>query len=207
MSTPDNTIPPGYWKDAQGNLIPETKIKEIEKLRHELVTTLCQLAEAQSQELSKFKLHAMTEVASFIALSLDRYNVKTGGTKGNINITSFDGRYKLVRQMAENIVFGEELMAAKALIDECIHEWSAGVNDNLKVMVGHAFQTDKEGKINTGRVLSLRSYEIEDPKWERAMDAIADSMKVAGTKPYIRFYKRDETTLEYKPIVLDAAAA
>lgn len=199
-------IPPGYWQDAQGNLIPESKVKEIEKLRHELVTRLCQLAEATSGDLAKFKLNTMTEVASFIALSLDQYGVKTGGNKGNVTLTTFDGRYRLVRQMSENIVFGEQLMAAKELIDQCVHEWAQGANDNIRALVNHAFQTDKEGKINTGRVLSLRRLNINDPKWQQAMQAIADSMQTASTKPYVRFYKRDETTLEYKPIVLDAAA-
>lgn len=207
MSTPENTVPAGYWKDAQGNLTPESKVKEIDKLRTELVAKLCQMAEQQAAGLKEFKLHTMSEVAAFVAISLDQYGVKTGGNKGNITLTTYDGQYKIVRQMAENIVFGEQLMAAKELIDECIRAWSAGVNDNLRVMVSHAFQTDSQGKINTGRVLGLRRYKIEDEKWKLAMDAIDDSIQVAGTKPYIRFYKRDEATLEYKPIVLDAAAA
>ena len=67
------------------------------------------------------------------------------------------------------------------------------------------FQTDKEGKINTGRVLGLRRLEIRDPKWQSAMDAIADSMQTVGSKPYVRFYKRSEATGEYLPIILDVA--
>ncbi len=199
-------IPNGYWQDAQGNLIPETKIKEIDKLRHELVTHLCELALAQSKDLVKFKADTMTEVASFVALSLDQYGVKTGGNKGNVTLTSFDGQYKLVRQMQDHIVFGEQLMAAKALIDECVHEWATDANDNIKALVNHAFQTDKEGKINTSRVLSLRRLSITDPKWLDAMAAIGDSMQTASTKPYVRFYKRHEQSGEYLPIALDVAS-
>jgi hypothetical protein len=102
-------------------------------------------------------------------------------------------------------VFGEQLMAAKALIDECVHEWSQGANDNIMALVNHAFQTDKEGKINTGRVLALRRLDIKDDKWQSAMQAIADSMQTASTKPYIRFYKRNDATGEYLPINLDVA--
>lgn len=205
-TTQDTTIPHGYWKDAQGNLVPDSKVKDIDKLRTELVTRLCQMAEAQAAGLKEFKLTTMTEVAAFVAISLDQYGVKTGGNKGNVTLTTFDGQYKLVRQMAENIVFGEQLMAAKELIDECVHEWSAGSNDNVKALINHAFQTDKEGKINTGRVLGLRRLDIKDAKWEQAMQAIADSMQTQSTKPYIRFYKRDDSGM-YQPIVLDAAAA
>lgn len=200
------TIPAGYWKDAQGNLIPESKIKDIDRLRHELVTRLCQLAEVQAAGLKKFKADTMTEVASFVALSLDQYGVKTGGNKGNVTLTSFDGKYKLVRQMQDHIVFGEQLMAAKVLIDECVHEWSAAANDNIKALVNHAFQTDKEGKINTSRVLGLRRLDITDPKWLNAMAAISDSMQTASSKPYVRFYTRCERTGEYLPIALDVAA-
>ena len=164
------------------------------------------MAELQSAGLRKFKLEAMTEVAAFVAISLDQYGVRAGGDKGNVTLTTFDGRYRIVRQMQDRITFGEQLMAAKALIDECVLEWAEGASDNIRALVSHAFQTDKEGKINTGRVLSLRRLSIRDPKWLRAMDAIADSMQTASTVPYVRFYRRDEATGENQAITLDLAA-
>ena len=202
----ESTIPTGYWQDAQGNLIPEGKIKAIDKLRDQLVRELCDQARQQSETLARFKLLCMTEVTNFVALSMNQYGVKTGGSKGNITLTSFDGKYKLVRQMQDRIVFGEQLMAAKELIDQCVHAWSEGSNDNVKALIGHAFQTDKEGKINTARVLGLRRLDIRDATWEQAMRAIADSIQTASTKPYIRFYQRDERSGEYLPISLDVAA-
>lgn len=201
------TTHPGYWADASGNLIPETKVKQIDQVRNQLVYDLCRMAEVESRALSGFKLTAMNEVASFAALSMEQYGVKTGGDKGNITLLSYDGKYKVTRQMQDKITFGEQLMAAKALIDECVHEWAANANDNIKALVNHAFQTDKEGKINTGRVLGLRRLDIRDKKWQLAMQAIADSMQTASTKPYIRFYKRCERTQEYLAISLDVAGA
>ena len=202
----ETTIPPGYWKNAAGNLIPESKVKDIDKLRHQVVTDLCQMAKQRRDGLAEFKLKAMQEVAALVSTSMEQYGVKSGGEKGNVTLTSFDGKYKLVRQMQDRIVFGEQLMAAKALIDECVHEWSQGANDNIKALVNHAFQTDKEGKINTGRVLGLRNLAIADEAWQQAMQAIADSMQTASTTPYVRFYERDEGTGEYRAISLDVAA-
>lgn len=204
METQD--IPAGYWRDANGNLIPESKVKDIDKLRHEVVTALCKAAEQHQAGLRSYKLHAMQEVGALVATSLEQYGVKTGGDKGNVTLTSFDGEYKVVRSMQDKIVFGEQLMAAKALIDQCVHEWAQGASDNIKALVNHAFQTDREGKINTGRVLGLRRLDIKDPKWLSAMQAIADSMQTASTKPYVRFYKRSATTGEYVAISLDMAA-
>ena len=205
MATP-STIPPGYWQDASGNLIPESKVKDIDKLRHQVVTDLCEMAKQRRDGLAEFKAKAMQEVAALVATSMEQYGVKTGGEKGNVTLTSFDGKFKLVRQMQDRLVFGEQLLAAKALIDECVHAWSAGANDNIRALVNHAFQTDKEGKINTGRVLGLRSLDIQDEAWKQAMQAIADSTKTASTTPYVRFYERDEGTGEYRAISLDVAA-
>lgn len=202
----EKTNHPGYWEDANGALIPVSKIKEIDKDRSKTVTDLCEQAEAESARLMGFKTAAMHAVTEFIERSLAEYDVKHGGKKGNVTLVSFNGMYKIVRQMQETITFDERLQAAKALIDECIQSWSKGSNANIKVLVNDAFQVDQQGKISTGRVLGLRRLDIDDAKWLDAMRAIGDSMKVASTKPYIRFYKRDETTGEYFPINLDVAA-
>ena len=64
---------------------------------------------------------------------------------------------------------------------------------------------DKEGKINTGRVLSLRRLDIDDDRWKRAMDAISDSIQTVGSKSYVRLYERIGDSEEYVPISLDIA--
>lgn len=200
------TIPPGYWESANGDLVPESRITEIDKLRHQVVTDLCQMAEKHQAQLIQLKVQAMQDVAAFVSTSLEEYGVKTGGEKGNVTLMSFDGRYKLQRSMQEYIAFGEQLMAAKALIDECVREWAPGANDKIMALITHAFQTDKAGKINTGRVLGLRRLKIDDVKWRKAMDAISDSTQTISTKAYVRFYKRDDATGEYLPISLDMAS-
>lgn len=203
--TEEQELPKGYWRDANGSLVPLSKIKDIDKLRHQRVTQLCDAAKAASQALLAFKLMAMQQVQEFVETSLAEYDVKHGGKKGNVTLVSFEGRYKIVRAMQETIVFDERLQAAKALIDECIQGWSKGSNANIKVLVNDAFQVDKEGKISTGRVLGLRRHKIDDPKWLMAMTAINDSVKVASTKTYLRFYELDVRSGEYVPISLDVA--
>lgn len=199
-------IPHGYWEDASGALIPISKIKPIDKDRHKVVTELCEAAMQQSATLFGFKTTAMQAVNEFVERSLAEYDVKSGGKKGNVTLNSFDGRFRIIRQMQESISFDERLQAAKALIDECIQGWSKGSNVNIRVLVNDAFQVDREGKISTGRVLGLRRHDIQDETWQRAMKAIGDSMRVASTKPYVRFYLRDDATGEYQPINLDVAA-
>lgn len=206
MSEGKQTVPSGYWQDANGSLVPVSKIKDIDKLRHKCVTDLAEAAKKASGQLVAFKLSAMQAVQEFVDTSLAQYDVAHGGKKGNITLVSFDGRYKIVRAMQDSIVFDERLQAAKALIDECVKTWSKGSNDNIKVLVNDAFQVDKKGTVNTGRILNLRTLKIDDEKWQRAMQAIGDSMKVASTKPYIRFYELDERAGDYVAIPLDVAA-
>jgi Protein of unknown function (DUF3164) len=206
MSNQEQPIPKGYMKNASGALVPEAKVKPIDKLRTMVTTSLCEEAKKLNAHMAGVKLESMRMIDEFVEQSLKEYGVAQGGKKGNITLVSFDGRYKVVRQMAETIVFDERLQAAKALIDECIHVWAKGSNANIKVLVNDAFQVDREGKISTGRVLGLRRLDIKDETWTRAMAAISDSMNVASTKPYVRFYERDERTGEYMPISLDVAA-
>ncbi|MGA0569613.1 DUF3164 family protein [Variovorax sp. VNK109] len=200
------TVPSGYMEDAKGALIPTSKVKPVDKDRDSVVRQLCDMAEQVSADLMAFKTTAMNHVNEFIERSLAEYDAKAGGSKGNVTLHTFDGRYRIVRQMQDTITFDERLQAAKALIDECVKTWSKGSNDNIKVLINDAFQVDKQGQINTGRVLRLRSLQITDERWQRAMEAIGDSMRVASTKPYIRFYKRDDTSGHYFPISLDVAA-
>jgi Protein of unknown function (DUF3164). len=200
------SIPAGYWENAKGNLVPESKVKAIDKLRDQLVKDLCARAEIKSADIGKFKLGTMADVHAFIDTSVEQYGVKAGGKKGNATLMSFDGKKKVVLQMQDRITFGEQLQAAKALIDQCVTRWAANADDNIKVLITDAFQVDKEGLINTGRVLGLLRLEIDDPDWKMAMKAIADSRQVADTKAYIRFYQRSDTSGDWKPISLDMAA-
>ena len=204
--TTENTIPEGYRQDAKGCLVPESMIKPIDRTRDELVRELARQARIVSDGLREFKTRVFADINAFVDLSAEQYDVKLGGKKGNLTLFSFDGAFKVQIAIAEHMVFDERLQAAKHLIDECIIDWSQGSRDEIKVLVQAAFQTDKEGKINTGRVLALRRLDIRDEKWQKAMQAIGESLQVVGSKEYVRIYERIGNTDQYRPISLDVAA-
>ncbi len=201
-----HTIPTGYRQRADGSLVPESMVSDIDKLRDQTIDALFSVAEAEEARLIQIKGQVFDDVEAFIATSHEQYGVKVGGKKGNVTLTSFDGSRKIIRQVQERLVFDERLQAAKILIDECITAWSEGSRDEIKVLVNDAFRVDQEGKINAGRVLGLRRLAIKDAGWLRAMAAISDSVHVDSSKPYIRFYKRNKNTDKYEPISLDFAA-
>ncbi len=198
-------IPAGCRQNAQGHFIPESMIKPIDLERDRLVRHLVDRASELSGELADFKTVAFGDIEAFIELSAEQYGAKLGGKKGNVTLLSFDGRYKIIRAIQEGVAFDERLQAARALIDECLRDWTAGARPEVVTLVNDAFRTDSQGEIRTARVLALRRLEITDERWQRAMQAIGEACQVVGSKSYIRVYERIGDTDQYRPISLDIA--
>ncbi len=193
-------------EDAQGRQVPVSMIKKFDLKRHDLVCSIMQRAFAERERLAEFKQQVWEEIQSFVDESAkDSGAKKLGGKKGNITLTSFDGRYKLIVAVNDGILFNEKLQIAKQLIDECISKWSKNARPELKVLVDDAFNVGKNGLVSTGKVLGLRRLNITDATWRRAMDAITESIQVVSSKTYMRFYERQDDE-SYKQIPLDVAS-
>lgn len=200
-----DAIPKGYLRDAKGRLVPEGMVKPIDQLRDQTVSKIMTAAFDLRSALTAFKQAAFSDIASFVETSADQFEVKIGGDKGNVTLYSFDGRFKVVRAVHDFVRFDERLKAAKALIDECIHDWSEGSREEIKVLINDAFAVDREGDVRASRVLGLRRLNITDARWLRAMQAISESVSVVGSASYIRLYQRVGDTDRYDPVSLDIA--
>lgn len=194
-----------YMKDAMGRLIPMALVPEIDKLRDQTVKGIMTEALKMRDQLGAFKKRIRDDVMTFVDISAGKYGKTWGGKKGNFTLSTFDGTYRLVIAMDDNIYFDERLQIARDIIGECIGRWSEGSRNEIRVLVNDAFQVDKTGKVNTARVLGLRRLEIEDPDWQKAMQAITDSVQITGSKQYLRFYERGDDGA-YRQIPLDVAA-
>jgi len=193
-----------YMRDSQGRLVPLELVKPIDKQRDELVREIVAGAEAIAAQIAAYKSKTFADIQAFVELSAEKYDVNLGGKKGNVTITSYNGDYKVIRAIDEYQTFDERLQVAKQIIDECIRRWSAGSGSEIRALVQDAFQVDKTGRINVKRILGLRKLDIQDEEWLKAMTAISDSLQVAGSKEYLRIYKKD-TAGEYQQISLDVA--
>ena len=193
-------------EDAHGRQVPVSMIKKFDLKRNDLVCSIMSRAFAERERLAEFKQRVWEEIQAFVDESAkDSGAKKLGGKKGNITLTSFDGRYKLIVAVNDGILFNEKLQIAKQLIDECIGKWSKNARPELKVLVDDAFNVGKNGLVSTGKVLGLRRLNITDATWRRAMDAITESIQVVSSKTYMRFYERQEDE-SYKQIPLDVAS-
>lgn len=202
----EQQIPDGFRKNAQGHLIPVDMIKPIDLERDKLVLEIFARAQEVNRVLAEFKRRTFEDIQAFVDLSIEQYDAKLGGKKGNLVFYSFDGAVKVQRAVNDRIAFDERLAAAKSLVDECLADWTEHARPEIQAIIQQAFATDKQGEINTGRVLALRRLEITDERWQEAMRAIGEAVQVVGSSRYVRVYRRIGETDQYEQIPLDIAS-
>lgn len=218
METAENTAAPGtielhgktFWIDALGSYVPESVVSPEDKLKDQTVRKIIGHARELSAQVSRFKAHTADDITGLMEILAEQYGTTLGGKKGNILMVSFDGSLKVEVQVADLIEFGPELQLAKRLLDECLAEWSASSRDELQAVVTRAFSVEKQGKINKSELFMLMRVQIEDPRWQSAMKAIKDSIRVLGSKTYYRFFERastDEGWGQWTAIPVDLARA
>lgn len=194
-----------YMADRKGRLVPLNAVSEHDIEMDAFVKANIEKAKELQNTMREFKRAIFGDCHAFIALLDEKYSVKRGGARGNVTFTSYDGKYQISLKVADQLSFGPELQSAKSLIDECVKDWSEGSNENIRAIVDDAFDIDREGDLNTGRILTLRRIKINDERWIQAMEAISDSIIVTDTTAYINFRERDDDG-KLQHITLDMAA-
>lgn len=197
------TVPDGFMQDSRGRLVPEANVRPSDKLQDELVRRLHCEAEPVRQFMMDFKRLCFAEIHAFLDLVAEQYSTKLGSDKGNVTLTSYDGTLRVTVAVGNVISFGPEIQAAQTLIHACLNRWSEGANANLKAVVLDAFDVDKQGSMNVGKILALRRLEIEDEEWQRGMQAISDSVRVDVTKDYVRLHRRPSPDAKWELVTFD----
>jgi coenzyme F420-reducing hydrogenase delta subunit len=206
MSNELTKTPDGYMVDAMGRLVPETLVGGLDKLRTQLCRDTAAEAHRVQEVLRAFKSKIYEDVRTLLSLAAEQYNVTIGGEAGNISLTSYDGLLKIQVQINKQLAFGEQIHVAKQLIDQCVQEWTVGTRAEVQALIQDAFRVDDKGDLSAAKILSLRRLNIQDARWRQAMQAIADSIMVAGSKSYVRVYERDNPKAAWRAITLDLAA-
>jgi hypothetical protein len=180
----------GYMRDARGRLVPAALVKPEQLLEDALVRGLHEKAAKLSGLLRDFRDTALDDIEALLDLLADKYRVTLGGDRGNLTLDTYDGELIVMVSVGDQLDLGPELQIAKTLIDGCIHRWSEGASIELQAIVNDAFDVDKKGKLNVGRILALRRMNIDDADWKKAMDAIGNATRVVRSKRYLRLYRK-----------------
>ncbi|SNS87255.1 Protein of unknown function [[Luteovulum] sphaeroides subsp. megalophilum] len=196
-----------YMRDATGGLRPAELVKATDQLIDETVRKVMGYGLALSEQVARFKSHTFDDIGALTALLDQEYGVKVGGKKGNLTLTSFDGTMRVEIREQDCLDFGPELQQAKALIDECLTEWAAESRPEIRDIVTRAFNTDRPGQVNRSEIFMLLRLEIGDARWQAAMRAIRDAIRVVGSKTYVRLSMRSSFDGAWEPVTIDLAKA
>lgn len=196
-----------YLRNAKGALVPIGAVKASDLLIDELVRTLTDEARTLRATMAAFRARIFERAGELQALLAQEYGASVGGAKGNIMLPSYNGCERIQIAVQDRLEFGPELQVAKSMIDECLREWSAGSRIEIRALVDQVFDVDKQGQISHSGMFMLLRVPIEDERWNRAMDAVRDSIRVIGSRTYTRFYERSTPDASWGSIPLAIANA
>lgn len=196
--TPERMIPA-----VGGKLFPEHVFRPERVLEHDLCLRLAERAKALRDLIAQEKATMISEIDAFKELLFAQYGVRVGGRRDGLQLHSSDQSVRAQVSVADAMTFGPELDAAKQLIDECLTDWTTDANANLRAVVMAAFDVGEGKKPRVDRILALRQFQFDDPRWKRAMEAIADALRVAYSRRYLRIYERANEDAPFVQIVLD----
>lgn len=198
----------GVMEDENGNLIKMANIKDHDMMKDKLVREMAKDAAILSDEIQAIKAKFATLFENHIERMANLYEVKVGGKKGNVSLTSFNKRLKIERSRQDRMTTNEHMVIATQLVDECLAGWSKGSNKNLQAFVRKYFRTDTNGNYNIADLQRVRKLELSspDPLWDKAMKALENAIEHDHTATYFRAFYRDEKGA-YNLIPLDIAKA
>lgn len=194
---------PGRMENRQGELTRISNIKEQDLLEHELVLDIACIWKPLSERVARFKNNTFCDVNEYVNLLFEQFNVARGGTEGNMQFTTFDGKYMLKIAIQKHIGLGPELQAARKKLLDAVEMYPEEANDLKTIVQGTFFPTD--GNVVVAKVLALRAYKLNNPLWHEGMDIINKAIEIVGAKKQVRLYERNEQG-KYISIPLDIAA-
>ncbi|MGX7745904.1 DUF3164 family protein, partial [Rhodopseudomonas parapalustris] len=107
-ATADGTVVIGdktFMHDSSGRLVPVDLIKPQHLLEDQTVRKIVGYAQSLSDQISRFRGHTFDDVTSFAELLAEQYGAKIGGKKGNVTLASYDGLFRVVVQVADQLAF------------------------------------------------------------------------------------------------------
>ena len=206
--------PVGMMVDAKGRHCPIDIINDIDLARDRLVGERSARALELSKLIEDFKAETFADIDAFVEVSNREHKGKIGvvsenskrqAWKGNISLINYNATKKVCLKIADRIAFNEKLNNAMEKLQGLIKAHSSDIDEIIQVLVNEAFRVDQTGYIDTKKVLELRRYKIDNPVWRSAMDDIAESIQIVGSRSYLQFWQRETQEAEWQSIAIDIA--
>jgi len=192
------------WINKKGDEVHPDNVKASDKIKDEMVEDIIKKALEEQKKMKSFKENALRDIDDYISLMRDEYKLDaTNSKKGNMSFETFDGLKKVTISVQDTLEFDEKLIFAKEKMDAFLKEETKDSSATIKTLIMKAFDVDKKGSVNVKNIISLKNYDIEHPLWKEAMEIIDDSIQIATSKSYIRFYTKKALGEAWELIALD----
>lgn len=188
------------YKNPKGDPVPVDMMKEVNILKDHVGRLLVSLALEYHEALKGLKAFSLS--------ILDQYRKRhaminnTEPAEGGITVATFDQTMKVETYFHPFTTFGEGLKQAKKLMGDVISEGTQGINPVLREIFLDAF-TLKDGQVSTSKVDHLASYEVDDPRWIKAVQIINDDKILRYRKQYLRFQIKEKKDGSWQTIYID----
>lgn len=198
---------PGYVFVEDGQMKLETKLSDYERRREALLQPLAH--EWIEKWLSIADLAARFNDAfdELEELNAPKQTKRvTAGKKPSLSVFLLDRSVRLSRARNDTVRYEEDkLLAAKALVDECVTRWSEGGRDEIRQLAEMSFTKNAKGEYSRSGMVRLRRMNSTDPLWEEAMNQIRKAEIVDGVTSYLLVSVRDKDG-KYHPLPMDIAS-
>jgi hypothetical protein len=202
---PPRTPPEGCWTDRDGRYVPVEDVAAYEQLREQYLAPLVHKHLELYLAIASLKAQFLEGIDTLIQLCWEEYGVKFGGKKHNVTLYTFDGLFKVERSYQNRSRYDERIGAAEALIQEMLEDLKGVVPDDARKLISAAFERNAQGEIRRAEMIRLRGLKLEDERYKKAMDIIAEAEQIIDRACYITVSIRDASG-KYVPLPLDFAS-
>lgn len=192
----------GNWIDGSGNSVNPDHIHPITKRMDKDVERVMKKVLAIEKMMAKQKALVRKIMIAYEKYLERKTKVERTG-KGNLTMSNYSNNMRIERDVNDIIEFDDRLQFALDMLKKCAKKWSGDANPALLTLVDEVLQTRKRGKVDKHKLLRLRTYNIKDKDWKKAMKLLDDAMMVQGSKEYMRFKYRDPETGDWKNVKLN----
>ncbi len=193
--------------DSMGASVPVRHVSQYDRTRDASVRRIYARFKKAREYLEKVMTDSLADLEK-VAKARGEAGIEPG-TKGNIQVSSFDGLITVGLNVRYDIHLDERVVRARELMYACARRIAAKLDSEesklLEVLIDEAFQPTRSGALPVARVLSLMRREVNDPKWKQAKQLLSECMETRRGKSYLRVEARPDRQHDPVPIRLDIA--
>lgn len=186
----------GKWRDASQEWIPVKYIDKFVKERDKMVEKHLKTAVKLRKDLAKFKAAVEADIEKYWEKEREEYGRDSSNPGQNKKFENFASDLRIDCQSTQAIDFDDRVWIARDKLFEYVEHASQGGKDieGLKIIVKNAYATNRYGKLDRQRILSLLALgdKIKHPAVQEACKIINECIQRLDRKVYIRFAEKSK---------------